>query len=202
MLRSPSPPLICKRVLQQFVWRPHLVYLRACYAYINASVARDNICCWFVNISYNSYLNLFVGKLTIMIISYLNIFWEIIFAFRTNGTFVCVLHTGSNNQCDYPVLQCSLQYLSPNNVLYLMLFPNKIFFVACISCLLYFTIVHRFENQLVYFKGTGLPEKKNYEVTIPLYGEIIPEECVKHNIGRCIEVLLVKVSRFYKLLSP
>jgi len=50
----------------------------------------------------------------------------------------------------------------------------------------------RFENQLVHFKGTGLPEKKSYEVTIPLYGEIKPEECVKHNIGRCIEVLLVK----------
>lgn len=76
-----------------------------------------------------------------------------------------------------------------------------VFCVACISCLLYFTIVHRFENQLVYFKGTGLPEKKNYEVTIPLYGEIIPEECVQHNIGRCIEVVLVKVSLFYLLTS-
>lgn len=50
----------------------------------------------------------------------------------------------------------------------------------------------RFENDSVYFKGTGGVEKKTYEVMIPLYAEIDPEKSKSSIKGRCIEMLLIK----------
>lgn len=52
----------------------------------------------------------------------------------------------------------------------------------------------KFSKDSVYFKGTGGVEKKEYEVTIPLYKEIDPEKSKSFNRGRCIEVLLAKAN--------
>lgn len=50
----------------------------------------------------------------------------------------------------------------------------------------------RFNKDSVYFRGTGGVEKKEYEVTIPLYKEIDPDKSKSFNRGRCIEILLAK----------
>ena len=52
----------------------------------------------------------------------------------------------------------------------------------------------KFSKDSVYFKGTGGVEKKNYEVTIPLYKEIDPEKSKSYNRERCIEIVLVKAN--------
>lgn len=52
----------------------------------------------------------------------------------------------------------------------------------------------KFSKDSVYFKGTGGLEKKEYEVTIPLYKEIDPEKSKSFNRERCIEVLLAKAN--------
>ncbi|XP_023015049.1 cytosolic prostaglandin E synthase [Leptinotarsa decemlineata] len=53
----------------------------------------------------------------------------------------------------------------------------------------------KFSKDSVYFKGTGGVEKKDYEVTIPLYKEIDPEKSKHFNRGRCIEILLAKANQ-------
>ncbi|KAG5890573.1 hypothetical protein JTB14_012701 [Gonioctena quinquepunctata] len=53
----------------------------------------------------------------------------------------------------------------------------------------------KFNKDSVYFKGTGGVEKKDYEVTIPLYKEIDPDLSKSFNRGRCIEVLLAKATQ-------
>lgn len=52
----------------------------------------------------------------------------------------------------------------------------------------------KFSKDSVYFKGTGGVEKRNYEVTIPLYKEIDPEKSKSFNRERCIEILLAKAN--------
>lgn len=52
----------------------------------------------------------------------------------------------------------------------------------------------KFSKDSVYFKGTGGLEKRDYEVTIPLYKEIDPEKSKSFNRERCIEILLAKAN--------
>lgn len=46
----------------------------------------------------------------------------------------------------------------------------------------------------MFFKGVGGLEKKCYEVTIPLYKEIDPDNSKSFNRGRNIEILLTKAN--------
>jgi len=48
------------------------------------------------------------------------------------------------------------------------------------------------EADKIYFKGTGGTEKRNYEVTIPLFKEIDPEKSIKVVRDRNIELVLKK----------
>ncbi|XP_045496857.1 uncharacterized protein CG16817-like [Colias croceus] len=50
----------------------------------------------------------------------------------------------------------------------------------------------KIEKDSVYFKGVSAPDKKNYEVTIPLYDMVVPEVSGFVNKGRCIEMVLRK----------
>ncbi|XP_038220212.1 uncharacterized protein CG16817-like [Zerene cesonia] len=50
----------------------------------------------------------------------------------------------------------------------------------------------KIEKDSVYFKGVSVPDKKNYEVTIPLYDMVEPEVSGFVNKGRCIEMVLRK----------
>ncbi|XP_050515943.1 co-chaperone protein daf-41 [Diabrotica virgifera virgifera] len=52
----------------------------------------------------------------------------------------------------------------------------------------------KFNKDSIYFKGTGGVEKKDYEVTIPLYKEIDPEQSKSFNKGRCIEIIVTKAN--------
>lgn len=47
-----------------------------------------------------------------------------------------------------------------------------------------YVFIYRFTKDSVYFKGTGGVEKKDYEVTIPLYKEIDPDKSKSFNRGR------------------
>lgn len=58
-----------------------------------------------------------------------------------------------------------------------------------------FTLLFRFNKDSVYFRGTGGLEKKDYEVTIPLYKEIDPQKSKSFNRERCIEILLAKAKQ-------
>lgn len=51
----------------------------------------------------------------------------------------------------------------------------------------------RFAKDSVYFHGVGGVDKKEYEVTIPLYKEIDPDKSKSFNRERCIEIILFKV---------
>ncbi|XP_019870546.1 co-chaperone protein daf-41 isoform X2 [Aethina tumida] len=53
----------------------------------------------------------------------------------------------------------------------------------------------KFNKDSVYFKGLGGVEKKEYEVTIPLYKEIDPEKSKSFNRERCIEIVLSKANQ-------
>lgn len=50
----------------------------------------------------------------------------------------------------------------------------------------------KFTEDTMYFKGVGLPEKKNHEVTINFYGKINPDKVVSKNTSRCIEFVISK----------
>ncbi|XP_050534034.1 co-chaperone protein daf-41 [Daktulosphaira vitifoliae] len=50
------------------------------------------------------------------------------------------------------------------------------------------------EPEQVYFRGVGGPEKKVYEVTIPLFAKVEPENCKTIVGGRYIELVLLKPS--------
>ncbi|KAJ8946490.1 hypothetical protein NQ314_008884 [Rhamnusium bicolor] len=52
----------------------------------------------------------------------------------------------------------------------------------------------KFSKDSVYFKGTGGVEKKDYEVTMPLYKEIDPDKSKSFNRERCIEIVLAKAN--------
>lgn len=54
------------------------------------------------------------------------------------------------------------------------------------------TFHFRFSKDSVFFRGTGGVEKKDYEVTIPLYREIDPDKSKSFNRERCIEMVLAK----------
>lgn len=55
-------------------------------------------------------------------------------------------------------------------------------------------VFFRFNKDSLYFKGMGGVEKKCYEVTIPLYKEIDPDNSKSFNRGRNIEVILAKAN--------
>lgn len=63
--------------------------------------------------------------------------------------------------------------------------------------MIFATLLHffRFNKDSVYFRGTGGVEKKDYEVTIPLYKEIDPDKSKSFNRERCIEILLAKAKQ-------
>ncbi|XP_058829434.1 uncharacterized protein CG16817 [Topomyia yanbarensis] len=50
----------------------------------------------------------------------------------------------------------------------------------------------KFTEDSMYFKGVGLPEKKNLEVTINFYSKINPDKVVSKNTSRCIEFVISK----------
>lgn len=50
----------------------------------------------------------------------------------------------------------------------------------------------KIEKKVILFKGVCTPEQKLYEVDIPLYAEIDPENSSYVNKGRLIEVVLAK----------
>lgn len=50
----------------------------------------------------------------------------------------------------------------------------------------------KFTEDTMYFKGVGLPEKKNHEVTINFYSKINPDKVVSKNTSRCIEFVITK----------
>lgn len=52
--------------------------------------------------------------------------------------------------------------------------------------------VFKFTEETMYFKGLGLPEKKNHEVTIQFYSKINPDKVVSKNTSRCIEFVISK----------
>ncbi|XP_015430329.1 PREDICTED: uncharacterized protein CG16817 [Dufourea novaeangliae] len=52
--------------------------------------------------------------------------------------------------------------------------------------------VIKIEPEMMYFKGIGGVEKKMYEVTINLYGEIDPSKTVQTIRGRTLEFILAK----------
>lgn len=50
----------------------------------------------------------------------------------------------------------------------------------------------RFTEDTLHFKATGLPEKKNHEVTINFFKKINPESVQSKNAGRCYEFVITK----------
>ncbi|KAK9304304.1 hypothetical protein QLX08_004294 [Tetragonisca angustula] len=48
------------------------------------------------------------------------------------------------------------------------------------------------EPQIIYFKAIGGTEQKIHEVTINLYGEIVPDRTIQNLRGRTLELVLVK----------
>lgn len=50
----------------------------------------------------------------------------------------------------------------------------------------------KFTEDTMYFKGVGLPEKKNHEITINFYSKINPDKIVSKNTSRCIEFVISK----------
>lgn len=52
--------------------------------------------------------------------------------------------------------------------------------------------IFKFTEDSMYFKGLGLPEKKNHEVTINFYNKINPDKVVSKNTSRCIEFIISK----------
>uniref|UniRef100_A0A1B6F5A7 CS domain-containing protein n=1 Tax=Cuerna arida TaxID=1464854 RepID=A0A1B6F5A7_9HEMI len=50
----------------------------------------------------------------------------------------------------------------------------------------------KLEQKSIYFKGNGGTDKKDYEVLIELYGEILPDDSKVSPSGRVVELKLVK----------
>jgi hypothetical protein len=50
----------------------------------------------------------------------------------------------------------------------------------------------RFTDDSLYFKGVGLPENKQHEVTINFYKKINTEKVASKNSGRCFEFIINK----------
>lgn len=52
--------------------------------------------------------------------------------------------------------------------------------------------IFRIDEDSLYFKGTGAPDNKTYEVTINFHKKINPKQVESKNSGRCYEFVIVK----------